>query len=346
MDAKPPFAHATEHDPARVWVIAEIGVNHDGSVDRAAELIRAARDAGCDAVKFQHFSPERLLSAESELAAYQQGTAESAEDLLESLTLNLKQLAELRAAARETDIRFGVTPFSLEDVDEVATLEPDFIKIASPDVVNLPLIDATLGLHRMTLVSTGASELHEIQKAADRLAKHDAPAALLHCVSAYPAEPRDASLAGIRLLRDATNLTTGYSDHTTDVHTGGLAVAAGACLLEKHFTHDTDAPGPDHAASLTPNTMRDYVKHAHAAASALGLARKTVIKEEEDVRRISRQSLCLINDLPAGHRLKSSDLTIKRPGLGMSPARLNDVVGRSLAHAVKANHLLREKDLV
>lgn len=346
MDARLPFAHATEHDATRVWVIAEIGVNHDGSLEQAEALIRSAHNVGCDAVKFQFFSAERLLSAESKLATYQESAASSADELLKPLELDLKAMQSLRKTARESGIGFGVTPFSLEDVADLEDLKPDFIKVASPDVVNLPLLDAVLELGMPTLVSTGASELHEVRDAAEQLQKHAAGGALLQCVSSYPVAMEDASLGGIDALREAFGLPVGYSDHTGEARTGGLAVAAGACVLEKHFTHDVEASGPDHAASLDASGMERYVREAREAAQALGPVSKHLSDVEADVRRVSRQSVCVLKDLPEGHRLERGDLTIKRPGLGIAPERLGELVGRTLVRTVKADHLLREQDLI
>ncbi|WP_428389393.1 N-acetylneuraminate synthase family protein [Mucisphaera sp.] len=340
------FSHAGEHDPAKVCVIAEIGVNHDGSLERAQTLIESAKGAGCDAVKFQYFRPERLLSKQAELAAYQQGSAKSAEDLLGKLTLSLKELKTLREAAREAGLGLVVTPFSLEDVEELADLELDAVKIASPDVINRPLIRRVLKLDKPVLISTGASEGHEISEAAEWLSDYEPGGALLQCVSSYPTPMEKAALGGIRWLQDRHQLPIGYSDHTSETLTGALAVAAGACLLEKHLTYDTGAEGPDHAASLNPEQMRTYVSGAREAAQALGRIDKSAGPEEEDVRRLSRQSLCLTRAVSAGDRLTAADLTIKRPGEGIRPKRLKEVLGRSMRRDKGANELLVDDDLI
>ncbi|MEQ9453648.1 MAG: N-acetylneuraminate synthase family protein [Phycisphaeraceae bacterium] len=341
-----PIAHATEHDPPKVWVIAEIGVNHDGSVEQAVTLIDHAMEAGCNAVKFQLFRPERLLSAEASLATYQQSSADSPADLLEPLALSIESMAKLRDNARDAGIAFGVTPFSPDDVEDLKALGVDFIKIASPDAVNLPLIDRCLKLELPMVISTGACERHEVEPAATRLKQHKAGGALLQCVSSYPTPMKQAALGGVLALREAFGVRVGYSDHTASIETGALAVAAGACLLEKHLTHDPSALGPDHSASLSPTQMKAYVAHVRQAQSVLGPIRKTVQEVEQDVRRVSRQSVCAVRDLAEGHRVTREDLTIKRPGLGIHPERLNEVIGRSLRKAIKANHLLQDDHLV
>lgn len=321
-------------------VIAELGVNHDGSVDTAMSLVAAARRAGVDAVKVQWFHPERLLSAEARLAAYQSGQAKSVHELLAGLSLGVDAMRRVRDVARDAGLAFIVTPFSLDDVAEVAAMEPDAVKIASPDAVNTPLLAAAAELGRPMLISTGACELDELDAAGELLARHVAGGCLLQCVSSYPAPCDDAALGGIGVLVERFGLPVGYSDHTTETITGALAVAAGACVLEKHLTHDRSAAGPDHAASLEPDALARYVALARQAATMLGPRAKTVRACERDVRLASRQSVAARRDLPAGATLRLDDLTTMRPGTGLPAARLADLVGRTLARPAAARELL------
>jgi N-acetylneuraminate synthase/N,N'-diacetyllegionaminate synthase len=343
--AGPWFAEATAAAAARVMVIAELGVNHDGQVALAERLVDAAADAGADAVKVQLFHPDRLLSNQSLLASYQQSAAEDPRALLGGLALGVAQLRPIAARARRRGLRFLVTPFSLPDVEDLAALDADAIKIASPDAVNLPLLEACATLGRPLLISTGTCTLDELAPAAMRLREHAPGGALLHCVSSYPTPRGDAALGAIRVMREAFGLPIGYSDHTPDLDTGALAVAGGAIVLEKHLTHDKAAPGPDHAASITPEELRDYIRRAREAAAMLGPAAKRVLPIEADVQKVSRQSLCATRDLPAGHTLGADDLTIKRPGTGLPAARLAATIGRTLARPVAANDLLGPDDL-
>ncbi|MEX1017877.1 MAG: N-acetylneuraminate synthase family protein [Phycisphaeraceae bacterium] len=339
------FAPATPDAPPRVWVIAELGVNHDGSVERAVALVAAAREAGADAVKVQRFEPGRLLSNQALLAGYQAGRASDARDLLRPLVLELEAMREVRMAAVRAGLAFVVTPFSLGDVAELAELGVDAVKLASPDAVNLPLLRAAAGLGVPMIVSTGTCELDELAPAAAMLGAHGPGGCLLQCVSAYPTPDAAAALGGITALADRFGLPAGYSDHTTSTLTGGLAVAAGAVVLEKHLTHDRTAPGPDHAVSLEPADFAAYVEHVRRAVAMLGPRGKRMLDIERDVQHVSRQSLCAVRDLPAGHTLDRTDLTVKRPGVGIPAAALDATLGRRLARAVKANDLLRPTDL-
>lgn len=333
----------------RAFIIAEIGVNHDGDLSRAADLIQAAAAAGADAVKFQLFHPDRLLSNQAVLASYQSDldqpqAAKSIHDLLANLTLQPESLIQLSELARGLGMRFIVTPFSLGDVDDLNALIEvhgaplDAVKIASPDAVNLPLITAALTLDLPLIISTGTCTLDELDQLTPLLTQ--APVALLHCVSAYPTPLDQAALRGIESLRQHTGLPSGYSDHTSAVHTGALAVALGACVLEKHLTWNQAAPGPDHAASLDPEGFAQYVSLTRQAERMLGPATKRPGLIEADVRRVSRQSVCATRDLPAGHVLETSDLTPKRPGTGIPAAELPRLIGRTLRTAVAANDLL------
>ena len=358
------FGHATAEGGTRVGVIAEIGVNHDGDAERAARLIHAAAAAGADAVKFQLFRAKRLLSGAAQLADYQRGRAADAAKLLDSLSLPLAAMAELREVARRAGVRFIVTPFSAEDVRDLAELGVDAVKIASPDAVNQPLLEAAADLGRPLLVSTGTCELGELEHAAACVGGADSigrgvtgkpsvntienatsGGALLQCVSAYPTADRDAALGGIAVLRERYGVAVGYSDHTAAQDTGALAVAAGACLLEKHLTHDRSAAGPDHAASLEPAALTRYVAAARRAAAMLGPHVKVCQPVESDVRTVSRQSVCVTRDLPAGHVLDLAELAIKRPGTGLPAASLAAVAGRTLRRAVVADRPLQPEDL-
>ncbi|MFA9478615.1 N-acetylneuraminate synthase family protein [Phycisphaerales bacterium AB-hyl4] len=340
------FGPATTTAPPRVWLLAELGVNHDGSVDRALELTRAAKSAGADAIKLQRFEPDRLLSNQALLADYQTGKADDAAALLRSLVLSVDEMRIIRDAARAAGLKFVVTPFSLADVADLASLEVDAVKIASPDAVNLPLLRESANLGVPMLVSTGTCELAELTATVELLRTHSAGGCIMQCVSSYPTPTDAAALGGIAALATQFgDIPVGYSDHTPDTHTGALAVASGAVVLEKHVTYDRAAVGPDHAVSLEPDTFAEYVRLARQAATMTGPRCKAVLSIENDVRQVSRQSLCATRDLPADHVLTREDLTIKRPGTGLPAAVLMETIGRRLARPVRANDLLLADDL-
>jgi N-acetylneuraminate synthase/N,N'-diacetyllegionaminate synthase len=329
---------------APTFVIAEIGVNHDGDVERAIGLIEAAAAAGADAVKFQWFEADRLVGDASATADYQRraGVADQ-KSMLRALELDADALARCVEAAHRRDLAAIVTVFSTELVDSAATLGWDAWKTASPDLVHRPLLEALAADGRPMLVSTGAADLEEIRRT-DAWIESSA-VAFLHCVSAYPTPEPEAALSGIAAIATATGRPTGYSDHTAETTTGGLAVAAGAVVLEKHLTWSRSAAGPDHAASIEPDGFAEYVRFVRRAHAALGPSGKRVGGIETDVRRVARQSIRAARDLESGATLAESDLVVKRPGDGLEPWRLGEVIGRTLIRDLHADAAIRAEDL-
>ncbi|MHC4768513.1 MAG: N-acetylneuraminate synthase family protein, partial [Planctomycetota bacterium] len=326
------------------FVIAELGVNHDGSLSRALELVEAAHGAGADAIKLQWFEADRLLSREARLARYQEaGGANDPFDMLRALQLSADDFAMVIDRAHAAGLAAIATVFSVDLVAQAREIDFDAYKTASPDIVNRPLITALMALGKPLLVSTGTASIDEVRTVTGWLGDH--PHVLLQCVSGYPTPDEHASLAGRAAMCRVNRNALGYSDHTTAADTGGFAVASGARLLEKHLTHDRAAAGPDHATSLDPGQLKEYIRLARRAWQMLGPPEKRVLEIEGDVRRVSRQSLTTTKALPAGHVIAAEELTIKRPGTGIEPWRLAEIVGRRLATAVEADMPLRPENL-
>jgi N,N'-diacetyllegionaminate synthase len=323
-------------------VIAEIGVNHDGSVKRAMELVRAAADCGADAVKLQVFRADQLLHASSSLAEYQKESILDASpiDMLRRYELDEPELQQIVAEIRRLGMMPLATPFSTEDVASIVSLNLPAIKIASPDAVNWPLLESAARTGLPLLVSTGAANLNEIASSVAWLRGWGARFALLHCISSYPTAPAEANLCWIAELADRFEVPVGFSDHTTELISGALAVSAGAAILEKHLTYDCLAAGPDHAASLDPDGFAEYVRLARLAWQMRGTAGKRVLESERDVRQLSRQSLVATRDLPAGHRIAAHDLKVQRPGTGIPASAWPSIIGQRTSHAIKAGDML------
>lgn len=323
-----------DHDlAARVMVIAEIGVNHDGRVACALELVHAAKAAGADAVKLQLFAADRLVAEGTGCAAYQNASDQRA--LLRTLELSRAEVERVVAEARRVGLMPLATPFSVEDVETCAGLRLPAIKLASPDLVNWPLLRRCARVGVPLLVSTGASDAAEIARTADWLRAWGGQAALLHCVSSYPTPADDAGLSSIAALA-AHGLTVGYSDHTNEVMAGALAVTAGARVVEKHLTYDRAASGPDHAASFDPDQLAEYVRHVRLAERMRGTPRTGTLAREADVRRLSRQALAFGRALRAGERVSEADLVTRRPADGVGAAEAPNVVGRTLTRDVRS----------
>jgi N,N'-diacetyllegionaminate synthase len=326
----------------RTMVIAEIGVNHDGSLERALALVDAAAKCGADAVKLQIFRADKLMHESAAFATYQKTSMLDATpiDMLRRFEMEERELREIVEAISAAGMIPLATPFSLEDVGLIESLNLPAIKIASPDIVNWPLLKSAAKTGLPLLVSTGAANVNEISSSVAWLRGWNASFALLHCISSYPTPPGSANLCWIRELAERFEVPVGYSDHTTEVISGALAVAAGAAVIEKHLTYDCSAAGPDHAASLDPEDFRDYVSLVRLACEMRGGGGKRVLDIERDVRTVSRQSVVAARDLAPGHVIQEYDLTVQRPGTGIPASALPSIVGRRIGHSIKAGQML------
>lgn len=327
------------------FVVAEIGVNHDGSLAQALQLVREARRAGADAVKFQLFSADALMHGEeSRFAQYQSeraGPAESPRHMLRRYELRPLEVAALVESIRAAGMVPLATPFSLPDVATLGSLDLPAIKIASPDLVNRPLLARAAELRVPMLISTGAATMDEVSQCVAWLRELNVDFVLLHCVSAYPVADEHAHLSWIGELAERFAVPVGYSDHTTSLAAGAFAVAAGACVIEKHLTYDRGAAGPDHAASADPQQFAEYVRTIRLSERLAGRRGKRVLPVERDVRTVSRQSLVLCRDLGEGERIGETDVTIQRPGTGIPAAQITVLVGKRVRQPLRAGTLLQ-----
>jgi N-acetylneuraminate synthase len=334
---------------ARVYIIAEAGVNHNGSVDLALQLVEAAKDCGADAVKFQTFRADRIASRSAAKAQYQErqtGNAESHFEMLQRLELNAEAHRRLIDRCRQIDIEFLSSPFDEESVDLLDALGVSQFKVPSGEVTNLPLLRHIASKGRPVILSTGMSTLGEVEEAVLALqAKGTAPITLLHCVTQYPAPYSEINLRAMQTLRAAFGLPVGYSDHTEGIEIAVAAVAMGAQVIEKHFTIDRSLPGPDHAASLEPAELKRMVTAIRNVESALGNGVKVPAPCEIPNISVARKSLIAARNLSAGHRLRAEDITIKRPGTGISPKFLQVLVGHTLRTDVKEDEVIHWNDL-
>ena len=330
------------------WVVAEAGVNHNGSPELALRLVDAAADAGADAVKFQTFSADALATVEAPQAAYQRERAAAASqvEMLRSLELPPDALRACRDRALERGIHFLSTPFDLASVELLAALEVPAFKVGSGDLTNLVLLRAVAAQGRPMLLSTGMGTLEEVGAAVRDLRAHgDPPLVLLQCTSAYPATIEDVNLRAMATLRAEFDVPTGYSDHTLGITAATAAAALGAAVIEKHLTLDRSLPGPDQAASLEPTEFTAMVRSIHEAHVALGDGVKMPRPDEDDVRQVARRSLVVRRAMSAGEVIAEADIDAMRPAGGIDPLRLDAVVGRRVTRDVARSEVLRPEDL-
>jgi N,N'-diacetyllegionaminate synthase len=324
---------------APTYVIAEAGVNHDGSEETALDLVDAALDAGADAIKFQSFDPSAIAVDDAPLAEYQRAAEDARSQvlMLERLRLSDAAFARLAEHCRRRGITFLSTPFDEPSAAMLADLGVPAYKVGSGELTNLPFLRSLASRGLPLLVSTGMAELTDVESAVLSIGEAGAPPlALLHCVSSYPTPPEQANLRAMDTLREAfPGVPVGYSDHCLGIEISLAAVARGAAILERHLTLNRGRPGPDHAASLEPDELAELVRRVRLVEQALGTGVKEPQPAERDTRLVARRSLVALRDLEAGEVLSDETIGAKRPAGGLPPSALDELVGRRLARPLR-----------
>lgn len=325
-----------------VYLVAEAGVNHNGRMDLALRLADVAADSGVDAVKFQIFRADAIAAQSAHKPQYmlQNGTPdESQRDLLAALALQPKQLHEVKRYAESLGLEFLCSPFDLPSLDALVDMGVSAIKLASTELTNYPLLRRAGRTHLPLILSTGTCALDEVADALTQVP--DSPVALLHCVSSYPTAPVDANLRAIRTLADTFGTPVGFSDHTQSLGVPCLAVAAGACLLEKHFTLDPALPGPDHRFSLPPADLAEWVRRVRRTERVLGNGRKEPLACEWDVRASARKSVVAARRISPGEVITRQMLCTKRPGTGVEARHIDRLIGCHTLVAIPADTVIQ-----
>ena len=320
----------------RTVVIAEIGVNHNGDVALAKQLISAAHDAGADYAKFQTFSAEALVTADAGVAAYQQPAARGGtqQDLLRGLELTHDDFRELKTFSESRGIGFLTTAHDFGSLDFVLSLDLDYIKIPSGDLTNRPMLERVAGEGTKIILSTGMGSFDEVAQAVEVLEQsglNREMVTVLQCTTNYPAPLEEANLRAMVSMGEQLAVGIGYSDHTDGADTSVAAVALGAHIIEKHLTLDRSMSGPDHAASANPGEFAALVCSIRAVEMAFGSDVKAPGPTEAPNRDIVRKSLVALTQISSGDEFTSQNIGVKRPGTGISPMRWHEVVG-STAH--------------
>ena len=317
---------------SKVVIIAEAGVNHNGSMELAKEMVRRAKEAGVDYIKFQTFIPEKLVSRYANKAAYQKETTggdQSQLQMLEELALTYDDFRGLKAYCDELEIGFISTPFDLDSIDFLETLDMDFWKVPSGEITNLPYLEKIAKTGRDVVVSTGMCEISEIEAAVKVLDNNGAgKVTVLHCNTEYPTPYGDVNLKAMLHIATKTGKSIGYSDHTLGIEIPVAAVALGATVIEKHFTLDKTMKGPDHRASLDPAELKAMVSAIRNVEVGLGDGIKRRTASETKNISVARKSIVAKTTIRAGEVFTEENITVKRPGSGISPMRWYEVIGK------------------
>ena len=331
----------------KVVIIAEAGVNHNGSLQLAKQLIDKAVEAGVDIIKFQTFKSEKLVSKAARQAEYQQRNIGKKDEgqlaMLKKLELSREDHEELISYCSEKGVRFFSTAFDMESIDYLHSLKMGLWKIPSGEITNYPYLRKIAGFHEPVILSTGMSELSDIENALNVLLEfglQKEQITILHCNTEYPTPFCDVNLKAMLEIEERFGVKTGYSDHTKGIEVPIAAVALGATVIEKHFTLDRNMEGPDHKASLEPQELKQMVDAIRNIELALGSGHKAISESERKNIEIARKSIVAAKPIKKGERLSEDNLTVKRPGTGISPMRWNDVIGTT------AKQDYEEEDLI
>lgn len=322
-------------DMKHVIIIAEAGVNHNGSIDLAKQLNIEAKRSGADFVKYQTSEkPETVISKYAKMAEYQKkniGQEESQLDMVKKLKLSFSDFDEIKAHADGIGIKFLSTPFDLKSVDFLANMGVEYMKVPSGEITNLPYLRKIAKLGIPVIMSTGMCTLGEVESALNVLEQNgltDDKISLLHCNTEYPTPYIDVNLKAMVTMKDCFGIRVGYSDHTRGIEIPIAAVAMGAEIIEKHFTIDRNLPGPDHVASLEPQELKAMVDAIRNIEQAIGDGRKKVSDSERKNIEIARRSIVAAKDIRKGEMFTEQNLTAKRPGNGVSPMLWDRVIGQ------------------
>jgi N,N'-diacetyllegionaminate synthase len=330
----------------KTFIIAEIGVNHDGDINKAKLLIDKAKEANVDAVKFQTFNAKSLVSPKAHKAEYQKKTTQVSEsqfEMIKRLELSHDDHIELIEYCKLKEVMFLSSPFDIESIKLLDKLNIQIFKIPSGEITNLPFLEAIGQLNKEIILSTGMSDMTEIEQALQILQKAGTPLekiTVLHVNTEYPTPMKDVNLTAMLTIKDAFQVAVGYSDHTLGIEIPIAAVALGASVIEKHFTMDKNACGPDHRASLDPKELKSMVQAIRNIEIAMGDGVKIPSVSELKNKPIARKSIIAIKDISKGEVFTSENLGIKRPGTGLSPMLWNEIIGRLSQKDIKKDELL------
>ncbi|WP_300704982.1 N-acetylneuraminate synthase [Bacteroides sp.] len=336
--------------PLRTLIIAEAGVNHNGSLELAKHLINAAAEAGVDYVKFQTFRADNLVSKTAEMADYQRRNTNNEDSsqyaMLKKLELSPADHQELISYCAEKNVKFFSTAFDLESIDFLASLHLGLWKIPSGEITNYPYIKKIAEYKEPVILSTGMSNFDEIEDAIALLIKYGVPKerlTVLHCNTEYPTPMSDVNLRAMQTMKEKLGVQIGYSDHTSGIEVPIAAVALGATIIEKHFTLDRTMDGPDHRASLEPAELKAMVNSIRNIEQALGKADKFITHSESKNKSVARKSIVAARNIECGETFTEENLTVKRPGDGISPMKWEEVIGTSAIRFFKMDEQISLK---
>jgi N,N'-diacetyllegionaminate synthase len=334
---------------SHTYIIAEAGVNHNGDINIAYNMIDAAKECGVDCIKFQTFKTENLVTKTAKKAEYQVENTHNNDtqfEMLKKLELSFEDFRKLKLYCDKVGIEFMSTPFDIDSVDLLEKIGMKTYKISSGDITNKPLLEFVASKNKPVILSTGMCTIDEVQEAVKWIEdKGNKQLTLLHCTSNYPTPYSEVNMNAMITLDKAFTYPTGYSDHTNGIIIPIMAVSMGAKVIEKHFTLDKTMEGPDHKASLDVRELKELVDAIRNIEKAKGTGEKVPVKSEISTRDVARKSIIVTRDLKSGSVLSELDLGIKRPGTGLAPKYLSDLIGKKLIKNLSSEDLILFEDI-
>lgn len=332
----------------RCFIIAEAGVNHNGDINIAKKLVDKAKEAGVDAIKFQTFRAENLVTKEAPKAEYQKETTGDGSqfEMLKKLALSLEDHIILKKYCEEKGIMFISTPFDFESVDLLEKTDVSLYKVSSGDLTNLPLLSYIANKNKPIILSTGMANLGEVEEAVETISKAgNDRTILLHCTSNYPTAYEEVNLRAMLTMKEAFKLPVGYSDHTIGIEVPIAAVALGAKVIEKHFTLDKNMEGPDHKASLEPYELKMMVNSIRNIELAMGDGIKRCNKSEENTKSVARKSIVANRNINKDEIITINDVSFKRPEQGLKPKYIDLIIGKKARRNIYRDEFITFEDI-
>jgi len=338
----------SDFDPC--FIIAEAGINHDGSIQKAKELVDVAKEAGADAVKFQMFNTKKYISKDAFYASYMKkgllSKKEKINQFFKRLEVTKNQLIEIQKYCRKKNILFLCTPFDAQNGKLLNNMNVPLFKIASFSLTNTILLESIAKHKKPVIMSTGLHTIGEIENAYNILKKSGKPVAILQCTSHYPIKAKHANLRVMKTFKNAFNCIVGYSDHSMGVNIPIAAVALGAKIIEKHFTLEQNDFGADHDASASPEDLKKMVKSIREVEESFGSSKKIITQVEKEVFKVHRPSLISKVNIRKGQKIKRNMLDMKKPGTGINPLKIDTIIGRKVRINIKKDKLIKKEHLL
>lgn len=331
----------------KCFIIAEAGINHNGSIELAKKIIDKAKNIGVDAIKFQTFKTEKIVTKKAEKAEYQKINSKKTSQyyMLKKLELNPNEFKEIARYTKKKGLIFLSSPFDQDSVDLLEKIGTPAYKVPSGEINNYPLLKYIAKKQKTIILSTGMSTLCEIEKAIKEIEKYNENIILMHCITSYPAKKEEINLNVIKTLKTAFKKPVGFSDHTLGFEMSIAAVALGSCIIEKHFTLDKNLPGPDHKASLEPEEFSEMVKSIRNVEKGMGNGIKKPTTDEIKIKKKVRKSIVAKKDINEGTVLTWEMLDIKRPGNGIQPKYIKELIGKKLIKNIKKDDIIKWNQL-